>query len=456
MFFVMMMFVFPQIGQAAEGSTTIYLDGKALEISKNAQIQNMNGTIMIPIRVVVEELGFNVNWEQQTRTVTIQQSGTEVILVVDQSTAYVNGNPVTLEVAPKLITDSVIVPLRFISEQLGLTVGWDNQTKTVSLISPPKSDSGTDSNAGSNDVINAELTNVQGISFNNNQLMIAVDRNVTPSVFKIDNPNRIVVDLPNTVFASTFGSNQYLDSGYSGYFDVNEYPDVAKVRYSLFNNNPSTVRVVIDLNGAKDYKVITNDDGLIIVDLNVDSNTLPPVSNGNKIVVLDAGHGGSDPGAISVTKKKEKEFNLAVTLKVRDLLLKESKIDLVLTRDSDTYPTLQERAKLANDLNADIFISIHANAGSATASGVETYYTRSESLSLANVMHKHLVSSSGLTDRKVRTKNLHVTRETKMPAVLLEFGYLSNKSDDALLATEEFRNRVAEGVAQGIKEYLGL
>ncbi|MNJ59194.1 Sporulation-specific N-acetylmuramoyl-L-alanine amidase [compost metagenome] len=136
--------------------------------------------------------------------------------------------------------------------------------------------------------------------------------------------------------------------------------------------------------------------------------------------------------------------------------MKESKIDLVLTRDSDTYPTLQERAKLANDLNADIFISIHANAGSATATGVETYYTRSESLSLANVMHKHLVSSSGLTDRKVRTKNLHVTRETKMPAVLLEFGYLSNKSDDALLATEEFRNRVAEGVAQGIKEYLGL
>lgn len=456
MFLVMMMFVFPQIGQAAEGSTSIYLDGKALEISKNAQVQNMNGTIMIPIRVVVEELGFNVNWEKQTRTVTIQQSGTEVKLVVNQSTANVNGNPVTIQVAPKLITDTVIVPLRFISEQLGLTVGWDDQTKTVSLVSPPKADSGSNSNTGSNDGIDAELANVQGISFNNNQLMIAVDdENVTPSVFKIANPDRIVVDLPNTVFASTFGNNQYLDSGKSGYFDVNEYPDVAKIRYSLFNNNPSTVRVVIDLNSAKDYQLI-HSDGLIIVDLNVDSNTLPPVSNGNKIVVLDAGHGGSDPGAISVTKKKEKDFNLAVTLKVYELLMKESKIDVVLTRDSDTYPTLQERAKLANDLNADIFISIHANAGSATASGVETYYTRSESLSLANVMHKYLVSSSGLTDRKVRTKNLHVTRETKMPAVLLEFGYLSNKSDDALLATEDFRNRVAEGVAQGIKEYLGL
>lgn len=457
MLFVMMMFVFPQIGQAAEGNTSIYLDGKALEISKNAQVQNMNGTIMIPIRVVVEELGFNVNWEKQTRTVTIQQSGNEVKLVVDQSTATVNGNAVALQVAPKLITDTVIVPLRFVSEQLGLTVAWDNQTKTVSLVTPPpvsQPEPDPDSNAGSNNGIDAALTHVQGISFQNNQLMIAVDKNVTPNVFKIANPDRIVVDLPNSFFASTFGDNQYLDSGYSGYFDVNEYPDVAKIRYSLFNNNPSTLRVVIDLNNAKNYELI-NTDGLITVNL-IDSISLPPAGNGNKIVVLDAGHGGSDPGAISVTKKKEKDFNLAVTLKVYELLLKESKIEVVLTRDSDTYPTLPERAKLANDLNADIFISIHANAGSATASGVETYYTRSESLALANVMHKHLVSSSGLTDRKVRTKNLHVTRETKMPAVLLEFGYLSNKSDDALLATEDFRNRVAEGVAQGIKEYLGL
>ncbi|MOA25537.1 Sporulation-specific N-acetylmuramoyl-L-alanine amidase [compost metagenome] len=127
-----------------------------------------------------------------------------------------------------------------------------------------------------------------------------------------------------------------------------------------------------------------------------------------------------------------------------------------MTRDSDTYPTLQERAKLANSMNADIFISIHANSGSSTASGVETYYTRSESLALANVMHKYLVQSSGLTDRKVRTKSLHVTRETTMPAVLLECGYLSNSKDDALLYTEDFQNNVADGIAKGIKEYLGL
>lgn len=127
-----------------------------------------------------------------------------------------------------------------------------------------------------------------------------------------------------------------------------------------------------------------------------------------------------------------------------------------MTRESDTYPTLQDRVKIAENANADIFISIHANSGPATATGVETYYTRSESAGLAKVMHKHLVESSGLPDRKVRTQSLHVTRETTMPAVLLECGYLSNKNDEALLYTEEFQNNVAQGIVDGIKEYLGV
>ncbi|MNP81411.1 Sporulation-specific N-acetylmuramoyl-L-alanine amidase [compost metagenome] len=71
-------------------------------------------------------------------------------------------------------------------------------------------------------------------------------------------------------------------------------------------------------------------------------------------------------------------------------------------------------------------------------------------------MHRHLVEASGLADRKVRTQSLHVTRETTMPAVLLECGYLSNKNDDALLATDEYRSKVAQGIVDGIKEYLGL
>ncbi|WP_435925382.1 N-acetylmuramoyl-L-alanine amidase [Paenibacillus sp. DYY-L-2] len=468
MFFAMFLFVLPQIGQAASASTSIYLDGKALTLPENGEVRNVKGNVMIPIRVVVEELGFDVEWKKQTRTVTIQQTGTVLKLVVDKTTATVNGKEIKLAAAPILATDTTLVPLRFVGEQMGLTVSWNNEKKAAYLITPDSgSGNGTGGSTGNTapgdgggqsgetPAVTENLANVGGISFSENQLMIAVDKNVKPSIFTMTGPDRIVVDIPNAKFADTFSNNQMLDQTKNGYIDVTDYPDVSKVRYALFSEQPSTIRVVLDMNYAKNYELINNNDGLIIVNLNTDSGTVPG-GGGKKLVVIDAGHGGSDPGAISVTKKKEKDFNLAVVLKVQELLKQESDIDFVLTRSSDTYPTLQDRVKIANDLNADLFISVHANSGSATATGVETYYTRSESKALANVMHKYLVESSGLKDRGVRTKSLHVTRETKMPAVLLECGYLSNKSDDAVLYTADFQNRVAEGIVKGIKEYLGL
>lgn len=466
MFFVMWFALFPQIGQAATGGASIYLDGNKLALSTNGQVQNVNGSIMIPIRVVVEELGYVVDWEKKTRTVTIQQQDTVLKLVVDQSTALVNGTKIQMPAAPKLVSDTVLVPLRFVGEQMGLSVSWDNQKKAVYILTPPVDngngtspggDNGNGSNPdnpGTQPEQPDNLANVGGISFSDNRLLIAVDQNVTPNVFTMSGPDRIIIDLPNTKFSDTFSTGQMLDSNQNGYIETSEYPEVSKVRYALFSSNPSTIRIVLDMNVVKMGELINNNDGLIILDLNKEATI--PGGNGKKLVVIDAGHGGKDPGAISVTKKKEKDFNLAVALKVQELLKKEQDIDFVLTRSSDTYPSLSDRVKIANDLNADLFISIHANAGSSTATGVETYYTRADSLALAKVMHKYLVSSSGLTDRGVRSKSLHVTRETKMPAVLLEAGYLSNKNDDAKLYTEDFQNRVAAGIVKGIKEYLGL
>lgn len=478
MFGWLLLFVMAQTGHAASGSTSIYLDGQALALPQNGQVQNVNGNVMIPIRVVAEELGFDVNYEKKTRTVTIKQPGTTLILVVNQTTASVNGSEIKLPVAPKLAQDTTLVPMRFISEQMGLQVAWDNTAKAAYLTTPSSgSGSGNTGNAGSgNDsgngngtdgeqpgtvmppVDTSHLANVTGIAFDNNSLMIAVDKNVTPNVFTMSGPERLVIDLPQAQFAETLANGAPLDASKSGSLEITDYPDVSKVRYALFSNNPSTVRIVLDLNHKVNYQLVNENDGLIFVNLNTDPSQGGGTSGGSgkKTVVLDAGHGGSDPGAISVTKKKEKDFNLAVVLKVKELLQNDPNINLVLTRESDTYPTLSDRVKIAENVKADIFISVHANSGSASASGVETYYTRAASLDLAKVMHKHLVQASGLADRKVRTQSLHVTRETTMPAVLLECGYLSNKNDDALLATDAYRSKVAQGIVDGIKEYLGL
>lgn len=93
--------------------------------------------------------------------------------------------------------------------------------------------------------------------------------------------------------------------------------------------------------------------------------------------------------------------------------------------------------------------------GKSNPSGTETYYTRNDSLLFAQTVHKYLSVATGLQDRGVRQANYHVTRETKMPAILLECGYLSNTKDEALLYTADFQNKVASAVVSGIKEYLG-
>lgn len=472
LFTLILLFAFSQTGHAAAGSTSVYLDGRALTLPENGQVQNVNGNVMIPIRVVAEELGFDVNWEKMTGTVTIQQPGTILTLAVNKTTATVNGSEFMLTVAPMLAKDTTLVPLRFVGEQMGLAVSWDNSSKSVYLTSPSSGsgsgsidspESGNESEQPGTPIEpenGGELASVNGISFIDNRLMIDVDKNVTPNIFTMNGPDRLVVDLPQTVFAESLATGQTMDSNQSGMMEVIDSPDVSSVRFALFSSDPWTVRVVLDLNHQVNYSLVNENDGLIIVDLNAEA--IAPgdgtdADGGLTTVVIDAGHGGKDPGASSITKKKEKDFNLAVALKVQQLLLEQGpSINVVMTRESDTYPTLQDRVKIAENANADIFISIHANSGPATATGVETYYTRSESAGLAKVMHKHLVESSGLPDRKVRTQSLHVTRETTMPAVLLECGYLSNKNDEALLYTEEFQNNVAQGIVDGIKEYLGV
>ncbi|MBP1935832.1 N-acetylmuramoyl-L-alanine amidase [Paenibacillus sediminis] len=466
MFLVVFMMAFPNAGSAAQVKTSIVLDGQTLTLPQGVEVENVNGNVMIPIRVVVEQLGFNVLWDQKTRTVTIKDASKEIKLVVGQQTATVNGTSVRLNASPIIRgTGTVIIPLRFVSEQMGLIVGWDNNTKTVYLTSPKVAVPPTGGNTGAGSDVGSTVPNdnlalVNGVSFEDNQLMIAVSGSVKPNVFKMSGPDRIVVDLPGSKYSDTFLANQSVSETFSGELAVTGYPQVSKVRYAKFSDNPPTIRFVIDLNSPSNYTV-TGGDGnssLIVVDLNGEAaNPAPDNHNGKKIVVIDAGHGAKDPGAIGINNMQEKVQNLALALKVQNLLKNDPNISVVLTRSDDTFLELSERVKIAEDLKADIFISIHANSStSPTASGVETYYQRSESIPLAKVMHKYLVSSSGLKDRGVAYGNFHVIRETTMPAVLLEAGYISNAGDEAKMFTDSFRNNVAGGIVAGIKEYLGV
>lgn len=519
---LLLSFTGQEASAAASQSGRIIMDNQELALPKGIKLENVNGSVMIPVRVVVENLGFEVLWEQQTRKVTVQQYGKSIELAVGQKTAAADGVTFDLNAAPKQTGGTVLVPIRFVSEQFGLKVGWDNSDKTVYLTGGQASNTdnagnsmivpeimGPNSNPVSTPVPTASSAEgnvagtttgsvtttspnptpapqassapsnlgetaagplVNGAVFSENRLMVAVTGAAKPVVTKISNPDRIIVDFPNTSFASDFTGNfpgVAANGSPQGKLDVTGYPLVSEIRYALFSENPSTVRFVIQTVGAQPYQVSIDDStGLVTIDLNVlgDSGgtTVGNGITGKPVVVLDAGHGGTQSGAVSLTGKLEKDFNLKVILKAQTLLMQENLVDVVFTRTNDSTLGLQDRVKVAEAAKANLFISVHGNSleygypNREKINGSETYYSRSESLPLAQIMHKHLLAATGFKDNGIRTKSLHVTRETSMPAVLLEVGYLTNAGNESAMYSEQLQDKLAAEIVAGIKEYLGL
>lgn len=176
-------------------------------------------------------------------------------------------------------------------------------------------------------------------------------------------------------------------------------------------------------------------------------------------VVIDPGHGGKDVGATGVGDLYEKDFTLSLSKKVKDILEKEEKIEVYMTREEDTFISTVDkyRPEFANELDADLFISIHGNTyEDSNVSGTEAYYYNEKFKSFAEIIYNNVVSSTGFNDRGIKSKDLFVVRYTDMPSVLLEIGYMTNPQEEQLMFNDEFQSSVAESICDGVKEYLEI
>ncbi len=198
-----------------------------------------------------------------------------------------------------------------------------------------------------------------------------------------------------------------------------------------------------------------------------------------KTVILDAGHGGHDSGAVGPLGR-EKNFTLDVALRARDLL-KAAGFDVKMTRSSDTFIPLEQRAAYANRHPNAIFVSIHFNKSSTSGgTGIETYALAprgvpsmdekslsysdfkqnpgnardAENIALAAAMHSAMVNNLRITDRGIKRARFLVIKNIKIPGVLLEGGFLNSPRDSRLIATPEFRQKMAKSILQATQAYV--
>lgn len=428
----------------------LIFDGKPLDLSGDVPALALGGRTMVPVRMVGEPLGATVLWPQGTNQVILRKNADTVVLTLGASTALVNGKEVPLPdgIPASLVkyqgTERTMVPIRFVSEQLGATVGWEQSTFTASITHKAPT--------------STFITRVTADS-DRQTVLIATDRE--PEYVLADYGGRAVVDILGAELSSGFPGtitvdNDIITTVRYAQHDDDLYPDYAK-----------TVRVVLDLREGltleKNVKVEKTADGILLTTFLTDADReddkpfVPstPIDPNKKTVVVDAGHGGSRDGA-KYEGIKEKDINLAVSLKLQALLLAQG-YNVVMTRTTDVYMDLYDRADIANAVNADLFVSLHSNAfENPDVHGVITYHHPSSKRSerLAKAIQSPLSAATGAQDRGVSSADFVVLRETDMCAVLVEMGFMTNHEELMNLNDGAYQDKLAQGICEGIVRYL--
>ena len=260
----------------------------------------------------------------------------------------------------------------------------------------------------------------------------------------------------STVFSIPLGS---ADLG-EGNMQIND--DLIKsLEITSDSSKGSSVIANYNYSGDITYEVTKDDSNNTVI--NISKKDIITVPAGKFLVVVDAGHGGKDPGAKYNNDVLEKELNLDIAKKL-NLLLRDAGIETIMTRDKDVFVELRERANIANRANADLFVSIHNNWINIPSYGgtMTLYYPSTDSNSgisskrFADITQEEMLKTLGSVDRKtIPRPGLVVLNSTDMPAVLAEVGFISNEAERKKLDTSDYRTKAATGLYNAIIKALG-
>jgi len=464
----------------------------------------MNDRVMVPARQVFEKVGGTVYWDSGSRQVTVRYDGCVLVMTMGQTRAVLNGQYIEMEVPPIIHNSRNLIPLRFPAEAFGFDVAWDSSRRAAVLHSPnsggqaptpttmpplvPPVNEGlaTDISGTPIAYMSHPATNIVGLNTpdSGGVFTIVASSPITDVQHSLLLDNRLIVDIYNAIIT--------LDE------PIPVFSGVSAVRASQFTFDPNITRIVLELAGAVDFSVALSADrqtlSITVSNPSGDNpgdneppqhtptpqstpvppqntplppqNTAQPPNNGRQtVVVIDPGHGGRCPGAVH-NGLVEKDLVLTLAHMAMEHLNANPNIRAYMTRSTDVTVYNAWRAEFANQ-KADLFVSIHANGIEqmelrSVVSGIETLYAVNpheqslgsfNSRQFAAIMQRNLISATGAVNRGPKPRpDLIVLRDTHMPAVLVEVGFLTNPIDAGLLATQSYQRTVARAIYEGILE----
>lgn len=460
------------------GSDIALVDGKEVKLTAPARIIGIKdkGYTYIPFRFLFETFGYKVEWDQKNYQINTV-SPPKIANIIGFTSNYNNGvfsvnitadNPIKYKQGiledpgniriyvdmENAVWDKGKTNIPINKKNLTNAVIAQNQTqpvpkvRAVIYLTDVVPYNITSSDDGTNLTISFDIgtSYVTGISFAKEGSYDKVIINCDAEQFNTQKvgDNKIVLDISDAVLKLPDGNK-------AGQIPV-EGNVITAIRYSQFDNN--TVRIVADTTSKTDYSVKMIDKNIIMLVLKSEPNELP-------LIYIDPGHGGSDPGAIGIGGLRESDVVLGIALKLNSLLTKGG-FRTMMSRDSDVFVDLITRSQEANNAGADAFISIHANAfGTPNPKGTEIWYYPNgynndirDNKTFAQIIHDNLIKEINTVDRGLKEgPNLSVLNKTKMPAILIETGFITNPDDAALLQDDAFQWQVAQGIYNGIVEY---
>lgn len=407
---------------------------------------------------IVVELADGVELKASDST---SNSDVRIVAGVEQRPVHVATNPpIKQPTAPVQITTTVKPdPKKNVaSADSGNHTGGGSVSKNGSEVTRPGigRNGGQDpSRAGKR----IEPIAVRGISFSTDNesqfhVEIATSGKVLPYIHYVPGTTQMVLDIPNAVLALPNAEDGEKTSTHRLVHGIHARQE---------QDNPPMTRIVLDTMRVVGYRSDQTADK-ISLDLILPKGATGALSD--KIIVVDAGHGGSAPGADgrgNGTVVYEKNVTLAIALKLRDAL-EACGARVIMTRDKDVDVKLEARPEIANNIGADLFISIHndSNGAANSASGTSTYYHMQDpsSRALATCVQEAVMAVTGLPSRGVLSDSIMyqsgfaVLRYSRMPAVLCEVAYINNARDRRKLLDEDFQQRVAQAMCDGLRRYV--